>query len=104
MKTLTVKELEAFDFYLIGDKDREDYFPAIIGLAKDESHIAYSFDKLVECFSKANDWSYEEAIEWIEYNVERALLYYGAKAPVILEVSKLTSKNKKYIPIKVLTN
>lgn len=102
MKTLTVKELEAFDFYLIGDKDREDYFPAIIGLAKDESHIAYSFDKLVECFSKANSWTYEEAIEWIEYNVERALPYWGERAPVILNNNFLSSRNKKYIPLRIV--
>ena len=41
---------EDHSFYLIGDKDREAFYPAIIGLAKDLSHVAYSYEKLVECF------------------------------------------------------
>ena len=40
----TIEWLEASEdhsFYLIGDKDRKKYYPAIIGLAKDYSHVAY---------------------------------------------------------------
>ena len=88
-------------FYLIGDSDRREYYPAIIGLAKDNSHIAYSRERLVSCFRKANNWSYEEAEEWIEYNVERALPYYGSEAPVILNNNFVSSRNKKYIPLKI---
>lgn len=58
---IKAKDLEDFDFYIIGDKDREEYFPAIIGIARDNSHIIYSFDILVECFMKANSWTYEES-------------------------------------------
>lgn len=35
----TTEQLESFEFYLIGDDDREDYYPAIIGIAKDRNHI-----------------------------------------------------------------
>ena len=52
-------------FYLIGDTDRRNYYPAIIGIARDKSHVVYSREKLIDCFMKANDWSYEEAEEWI---------------------------------------
>ena len=101
MRTMSIAELETFDFYLIGDSDREKYYPAIIGLAKDKSHIAYSYEKLVTCFMEANNWTYDEAQEWVEYNVERALPYYLNRAPAILEVDHITSRNKRYEPIKI---
>ena len=44
----------------------------------------------------------EEAIEWVEYNVERALPYYGKTAPVILNTETITSKSKKYDPCKIV--
>ena len=101
----TVEWLEASEdhsFYLIGNRDRKEYYPAIIGLAKDSSHIAYSRERLISCFMKANDWSWEEAEEWIEYNVERALPYYGAEAPVILNNNFISSRNKNYTPLKII--
>ena len=93
---------EDHSFYLIGDSDRKAYYPAIIGLAKDKSHIAYSYERLVRCYMKQNDWSWDEAEEWIEYNVERTLPYYGDKAPVILNNNFISSRNKKYEPIKIV--
>lgn len=93
---------EDHSFYLIGDTDRRNYYPAIIGMAKDYSHVAYSRERLIACFMKANDWSWEEAEEWIECNVERALPYYGAEAPVILNNNFVSSRNKKYIPLKII--
>ena len=101
MRTMRIAELETFDFYLIGDTYREKYYPAIIGLAKDKSHIAYSREKLIECYMKANNWTYDEAEEWVEYNVERALPYYGDKAPVILDLQFIKKSNKTYDPIKI---
>ena len=98
---MRIIELETFDFYLLGDSDREKYYPAIIGLAKDKSHIAYSREKLIECYMKANNWTYDEAEEWIEYNVERALPYYLNKAPAILDNNFINSRNKRYDPIKI---
>ena len=46
---------EDHSFYLIGDRDRRDYFPAIIGLAKDNSHVAYSINKLISCFEEGKE-------------------------------------------------
>lgn len=92
---------EDHGFYLIGNSDREAFYPAIIGLAKDMSHVAYGFEKLAECFMRVNNWTWEEACEWIEYDVERAIPYYGERAPVILLKDHLTTKNKYYIPIKI---
>lgn len=101
LKTITANQLESFDFYLIGDTEREKYYPAIIGIAKDRSHIAYSYERLQRCFMDANNWSFEEAQEWIEYNVIRTLPYYGSKAPVVLPNNFITKRNKKYVPLKI---
>ena len=105
MREKTIDWLENGDdhsFYLIGDEHRRAYYPAIIGLAKDKSHVAYSYEKLVSCYAKENDWTTEVAEEWIEYNVERALPYYGEGAPVILTNNFISSRNKKYTPIKII--
>lgn len=105
MRTVTKDWLENGDdhgFYLIGNDDREDFYPAIIGLAKDMSHVAYSFERLVRCFMKQNNWSWEEASEWVIYDVERALPYYGERAPVILPNNFISSRNKYYEPIKIV--
>ena len=96
-----LEEGKDHSFFLIGDNGREAFYPAIIGLAKDNSHVAYSRERLVACFMKANDWSWEEAEEWIEYNIERALPYWGEGAPVILNNNFISSRNKKYIPLKI---
>lgn len=104
MRIVTKDWLENGDdhnFYLIGDKDREALYPAIIGLARDMSHVIYSYQKLVECFMTKEGWDCDEAMEWIDYNVATALLYYGTGAPKILDVAYIQSKNKTYEPIKV---
>lgn len=46
-------------------------------------------------------WDWEEAMEWIDFNVVRSLPYYGSGAPVILPNNFISSRNKKYEPIKV---
>jgi len=104
MRTVTKEWLEEGEdhaFYLIGDSDRRSYYPAIIGLARDKSHVIYSYDKLVECFMKANNWSWEEAMERVDFNVERTLPYYGERAPKILMNKFVHEDNKTYEPIKV---
>ena len=104
MRTVTKDWLENGDdhgFYLIGNEDREKYYPAIIGIARDLSRVVYSFEKLVECFMKANDWDWDEAMEWVEVNVERTLPYYGERAPIILMNKYIHKDNKTYEPIKI---
>ena len=105
MEKINKEWLECGDdhsFYLIGDSDREAFYPAIIGLAKDKSHIAYSYEKLTRCFMNKEGWDWDEAMEWIDYNVIRTLPYYGSKAPVILSNNFISSRNKTYTPIKIV--
>lgn len=55
---------------------------AIIGIS-DDNRLIYGYEQLIDCFSKNEDMTYEEAIEWVDYNTLRALPYMGAKAPII---------------------
>ena len=90
-------------FYLIGDDDRRTYYCAIIGLAKDKSHVAYSYHALVNKFAVENKWTIAQAMEWIDYNIIRALPYYGEHAPAILDnVGRINRNNKKYDPLTII--
>ena len=60
-----------------------DYADAFIGMS-DEGRAVYSYDKMVEHIIEKEGWSYEEAVEWIEYNTIRALPYAGPNAPIVV--------------------
>lgn len=64
--------------------DNCSYDNAIIGATFDGRAI-YDFDLMVEELMNDDGCSYEEAVEWIEYNTIRALPYAGSKAPVIVQ-------------------
>ena len=71
--------LEEYDILLIDD---ECYNDSLVGVTNDERAV-YDEDIMVEEFSKRYNCSPENALEYIEYNVIRALPYYKGKAPVI---------------------
>ena len=57
---------------------------ALIGIALriGLSVPAYDYDKLIEVHQRINNWSYENAIEWIEYNTMGS--YVGNDTPVVV--------------------
>lgn len=59
------------------------YDDALIGISEDDRAI-YDFDKMIEWLMETENFTQEEAIEWIEYNTIRALPYMGEKAPIIM--------------------
>jgi hypothetical protein len=59
------------------------YDNSIIGISSDE-RVVYSFDAMIEELIEDEGMSYEEAVEWIEYNTIRALPYAGEKAPIVM--------------------
>ena len=59
------------------------YDDALIGVSEDGRAI-YDFEKMVDWLMKEEDWTDEEAVEWIEYNTIRALHYMGDGAPIIM--------------------
>ena len=63
--------------------DNMSYDGSIIGVTTD-GRVVYDYDKMVEELVQDEEWSYEEAMEWIDYNTIRALPYAGANAPIIM--------------------
>lgn len=74
------------DAVLIGEvNERKNYYPAIIGVDSNNERVIYDRERLIECFVMCNKWSYEDASEWVSYNVDRSLPYSGPNAPIIME-------------------
>lgn len=60
-----------------------NYYSAIIGYTDDEN-LVYSYEKMIEYLIKEAEMTQEEAIEWIDYNVLRAIPYMGDEKPIIV--------------------
>lgn len=56
---------------------------SIVGVTTD-GRVVYDYDKMVEELMHDEEWSYEEAAEWIDYNTIRALPYAGENGPIIM--------------------
>jgi hypothetical protein len=63
--------------------DNMSYDSSIIGVTTD-GRVVYDYDKMVEELMQDEEWSYEEAVEWIDYNTIRSLPYAGDNAPIIM--------------------
>lgn len=59
------------------------YDDALIGVSEDGRAI-YEYDLMVEWLVRTEGFTWEEAVEWIDYNTIRALPYIGDKAPIIM--------------------
>lgn len=63
--------------------DNMSYDSSIIGVTTD-GRVVYDYDKTIEELMQEEEWSYEEATEWIDYNTIRSLSYAGENAPIIM--------------------
>lgn len=63
--------------------DNCSYDSSIIGVTLD-GRVIYCYEKMVEEYMMEQECSYEEAVEWIDYNTIRSIPYAGPKAPVIM--------------------
>lgn len=59
------------------------YDDALIGISEDGRAI-YDYYKMVEWLMREENFTEEEAIDWIDFNTIRALPYMGAYAPIIM--------------------
>ena len=59
------------------------YDDALIGVS-DDNRAVYDYDKMVKWLMEEEEFTEEEAREWIDYNTIRALPYMGEKAPIIM--------------------
>lgn len=84
-KEWLLKQLEEVNDRLvyIGDKPGE-YLDAVIGVTHDHDHLLYSYDKLVGIMMVRNRWSYEDAVEWIDYNTIRSCDCMGEFKPYVV--------------------
>ena len=49
-----------------------------------ENRAVYDYGKMVEWIMKTDKCSYDDAVDWIEYNTIRSLPYVGNKAPIVV--------------------
>ena len=63
--------------------DNMSYDNSIVGVTTD-GRVVYDYDKMIEELMHDEEWSYEDAVEWIEYNTVRSLPYGGPGAPIIM--------------------
>ena len=60
------------------------YDKAIIGYDDTEHRVIYDYELMAECLMEQDGMSYEEAIEFIDYNTCRAIPYAGDNAPIVM--------------------
>ena len=66
----------------------EDWYDdAIIGVTI-EGNAIYDYDKLAEILMEHDKMSYEDAVEWIDYNMVRGAVYMGQYKPYIAYTMK----------------
>lgn len=59
------------------------YDDALIGVSYDGRAI-YDYERMIEWLMNKENWTDEEAVEWIEYNTIRGLYYMGDGAPIVM--------------------
>tara|TARA_R110000824_G_scaffold6612_2_gene30541 strand:+ start:7310 stop:7588 length:279 start_codon:yes stop_codon:yes gene_type:complete len=60
---------------------------AIIGVGNQFTNtpvVVYDYDKCIEIFMRDNDWDYEDAMDWMQFNVIGA--YMGEGTPIFMTV------------------
>ena len=72
------------------------YDSAIVGATK-EGSVLYDYDLMIQWLQEAEDFSYDDAVEWIEYNTLRAIPYFQSKGIVPTIVYK--GEDDKYYDI-----
>jgi hypothetical protein len=63
--------------------DNASYDNSIVGVTTD-NRVVYDYDKMIEELMEDEGWSYDDAVDWIDYNTIRSLPYAGEKAPIIM--------------------
>lgn len=76
----TILDLGFDDAIIFTDPSYED---AIIGISLD-GNVIYDYDKMIKYLIDKNHMTYDDAVEWIDYNVISQLLYVDKKLPIII--------------------
>lgn len=62
-----------------------DFDSAIIGVDYNSGSVIYDFDLMIKDMMEKDHITYEEALEFIEYNTVRATPYSPEPRPIILQ-------------------
>ena len=65
--------------------ENPDYDSAIIGYDANDNRVIYDFERMAEHLMNVDGMTYEDAIEFIEYNTLRAIPYAGSNPPIVLQ-------------------
>lgn len=63
--------------------DNMSYDNSIIGTTFD-GRVIYDYNLMVQELMTDENWSSEDAIDWIDYNTLRAIPYFGDKTPLVV--------------------
>lgn len=63
--------------------ENPSFLSAICGI-DENGRIIYSYEKMIEDLMLTENMSYEDAVEFIDYNTIRAIPYMGEKAPIVI--------------------
>lgn len=63
--------------------DNASYDNSIVGVTTDH-RVVYDYDKMIAELMEDEGWSYDDAVDWVEYNTIRSLPYAGEMAPIIM--------------------
>ena len=63
--------------------DDPDYVDAYVGISHD-GRVIYSYDRMIDCLIAEDGMTFDEAVEFIDYNTIRAIPYAGDRAPIVL--------------------
>ena len=64
--------------------DNSSFDNSIIGVTLDD-RLIYDYDKMIEELMEDDGMTFDEAMDWIDYNTIRALPYAGSMAPIIVQ-------------------
>ena len=62
--------------------ENPSFVKAITGIT-DSEQLIYDYDLMIAAAMEEENWSVEEAIEWIEYNTIRSIPYMGQYHPIV---------------------
>ena len=62
--------------------ENPSFVKAITGIT-DSGQLIYNYDLMIAAAMEEENWSEEEAIEWIEYNTLRSIPYMGNSQPIV---------------------
>ena len=82
-----IRDYYGDDIIFLGTDGGSDcYDKSIVGVTDtcDNYKLIYDYDAIIEELMNDNNWNIEEAIEWYDFNIVRALPYGGELTTIIM--------------------